>query len=219
MTGQDVINAVSTDMRQMLSSTGANATLIMGWVDRVQKDILQTSAIYSRLMESDQPVQTQPNIYSYTLATPARKVLLVYDLTFDRPLMPIDFLGTPQPLADPVNVNPVQIGSAYMRSTPKSQLNMDTNSVRPEYYNFMGGEYLDVFPAPANTDNACLLQIHYLGRVATITDPTVALTVPDEGLPAIIAGTNALACLYLKRPDEAQMWQQIYQASKDGDAR
>lgn len=45
-------------------------------------------------------------------------------------------------------------------------------------------------------------------QIAALAD---FLQIPDEYFDVIVAGTNFLACQFLKKGDEAQMWLQIYQ--------
>jgi hypothetical protein len=118
-------------------------------------------------------------------------------------------------LNDPTSASPER----FPQLPSKFLLNESTNSVRPEYYDLASATSLILFPAPANTANAGILDVQAETKVATVTDAAATLTLTDDGLAAIIAGVNVFASLYLKRPDEAQAWQQLYSGLKVGESK
>src|SRR5690242_1254338 len=99
MTVQDVVNAVTTDIRQVLSATAPDADILISWVDRVHKECLHASA-YSYLLDDVQSVATVVNTNTYNLTPTPRKITAVYDRTFDRELLELnDKVVPPNPVA------------------------------------------------------------------------------------------------------------------------
>lgn len=86
LTVQNIVDSVSTDMRKVLSNSGADATLMIDWVDRIHKDCLHTS-FYGHLNQANTSVSLVAGTSSYTLSpTDIRRLLFVYDRTTKRPL-------------------------------------------------------------------------------------------------------------------------------------
>src|ERR1700754_1751546 len=100
MTAQDVINAVSLDMRQVLSPSAPDNTIIIPWVDRIQKDVLHTS-LFNALLKKITTVTVVADTSLYTLTDPSvRRIVSVYDRTFDRFLLPYETISFPTPKSD-----------------------------------------------------------------------------------------------------------------------
>lgn len=55
------------------------------------------------------------------------------------------------------------------------------------------------------------IEFRYWKSRAQITALNQTLQIPDEYFDVVVAGTNWLACQFLKKGDEAQMWMQVYQ--------
>jgi hypothetical protein len=86
LTGNTIIQSVSYDVRQVLGTAGTAQTLLMDYVDRVQKDILHNS-FYRTLAQAVTTVTTVPGTGNYTLSgtsPPIRRFMFVYDRTRDR---------------------------------------------------------------------------------------------------------------------------------------
>lgn len=212
MLAQDVINAVSSDMRQVLSSSSPDSAIILPWVDRIQKDILHTSLYnYLNRFVFTISVVSGTSSYSMTGATPGvRRILSVYDRTFDRVLLPFESLGLPSVKADAKTGEP--------ESIPKPLLSASTMNQWPEFYQRLQGTSTSVilFPAPQKTAFDGSYEIYYEGEVATVTATTATLTLPDDGLDMIVAGVNSLAAAYLKNPEDYQVYKAQYEAMKTG---
>lgn len=187
MTTQDVVNAVSVDMRQVLYNSGTDAALIAGWVDRIHKDILHGS-VYTYLVQGSSPITTVVGQTSYTLPGNIRNILLVFDRTNNRNIPPWNSEG----------LGPGEEGSAAT-----------TMTTRPNYFVREGQTNLFLFPALQSNDVVATIEIHYTNYVATV-GINDTLLLPDDALDLIVSGVNMLAASYLKNTAEAQAWQTLY---------
>lgn len=219
MLASDVISACATDMRGTLDATN-DATKILGWVDRIQKDVLHTT-LYNALMKNMVTVSTTSGTSSYTLtlSVPVRRIQLVFDRTFNKELLPTSMVSKPAETGQeelPNQPPSVWTNMSEETSRPKSLLNLKTQTLWPEYYRFLGPSTFIVFPAPANSSFTSTLEIYYEGVVTTVASTGATLTVPDDSKDMMVAGVDMLAATYLKRPDEAATWAQIYRELKTG---
>lgn len=187
---QDVINAVSTDIRQVLSNTAPDANILISWVDRVHKECLHGSR-YSYLLKALETVSTTAGTSLYTLGTSPRVIEQVYDRTFDRELIDMD--AKPGP-GDPV--------------VP------DTAIQWPKYYKRSGATNFYIFPAPQKAALQATLEVHYQTFATDLANLTDTLQIPNDGISLVVAGVNMYATNYLRLFDEAAKWQQIYQELK-----
>jgi hypothetical protein len=210
---QDVLNAVSSDMRQVLSPTAPDSAIMIPWVDRIHKDALHTS-LFNYFIRNTVNVFVTVGVSAYPLTgvSPAiRRILSVYDRTFDRVLLPYDSLGLPSVKADAETGEPSQI--------PKALLSASTMNQWPEFYqrlNSAGSDNLFLFPAPQKSAFDGTYEVYYEGQVATLVNPTDTLIVPDDGLDLVVAGVNSLAAAYLKNPEDYQVYKAQYEAMKGG---
>lgn len=212
---QDVLNGVSTDVRQVLPATGASGTMQITWVDRIHKDALHTSK-YNYLIKQMATFNVVAGTSSYTIATtntPARE-LLVYDRTFDRVLMPIENLGLPASKVEDAQAQPLQI--------PKPMLSASTSQQWPEYFYRIATSgnqiQLLLFPAPQKTAFDGTYEIYYEQAVTTLASLTDTLLIPDDGIDLVTAGVNMYATAFLKLDQEVQFWTQQYEMLKKGQA-
>jgi len=205
----DVVNQVSSDMRNVLAPTAPDANIIIPWVDRIQKDVLHTS-LFSTFNEfvTTISVVSGTSSYSLTLSTPLRRIVSVYDRTFDRVLLPYESLGLPSVKADAETGEPEGI--------PKPLLTASTMEQWPEYYKRVGASTVVLFPAPQKSVFDGTYEIYYEGQVTTLAALTDTLLVPDDGRDLVVAGVNSLAAAYLKNPEDTATWTQMYNAMKLG---
>lgn len=207
---QDVIGDVSNDMRQVLSST-TDANVIIPWVNRVQKDVLHTS-LYNYLIQETLTINVVSGTSAYTMALGGqslRRILLVYDRTFDRVLLPIDNIDFPAAKADAV-AN--QQGS----QNPMPMLTATTMQQWPEYYRREGSNSLVLFPAPQKTVFNGTYEVHVEFNTPDLANTTDTLLVPNDGKDLVVAGVNVFACQYLHLDTETQYWSSIYEQMKKG---
>lgn len=207
---QDIINDSTNDMRQVLSNT-TDASVIIPWVNRIQKDVLHTS-LYNYLLQQTVTISVVANTSLYTLSTGGntiRRILLVYDRTFDRVLLPIDNVDFPAAKADAV-AN--QQGS----QEPKALLTATTMLQWPEYYRREGTSNLILFPAPQKSVFNGTYEIHYEANAPDLANTTDNLLIPNDAKDLVVAGVNALACQYLHLDTETQFWTSIYEQMKKG---
>lgn len=210
---QDVLNAVSSDMRQVLAPTSPDSAIMIPWVDRIHKDALHTS-LYNYFTRFMVPIGVLAGTSTYSLGgvTPLiRRILSVYDRTFDRVLLPYDSLGLPAVKADATTGEPSQI--------PKPLLSASTMNQWPEFYQRLSAAINDtlvLFPAPQKAAFDGIYEVYYEGQVATLVNSTDMLLIPDDGLDLVVAGVNSLAAAYLKNPEDYQIYKAQYEAMKGG---
>lgn len=213
---QDVLNAMSTDMRQVISPTGINGTLFISWVDRIQKNALHTSPVYNWLLKQMATMSVVSGTSSYTVTTSSapRRVLSVYDRTFDRILLPIEQLGLPASQAE----DTTQLQG--VAPIPKPMLSAATSEQWPEYYQRLAttGNQIQIalFPAPQKSAFNGTYEVYYEMVAPAVANLTDALLIPDDGLDLMAAGVNMYAASFLKLTDEVQYWAQQYEALKRG---
>lgn len=210
MTVQDIVNSTSNDIRGLLSTTAPDANIFIPWVDRIHKDALHTS-VFNYMIQSVENINVVSGTSSYTLTTPARRILLVYDRTFDRVLTPVDDLGYPTQKAD--------ASPGVQSPVPQSMLSISTMEQWPEYYRRIGDSNVYIFPAPQKTAFNGTYEIHYEGYAPNLIALTDTLLIPDDGKDLVAAGVNMLACQFLKLDAEVQTWAQLYESMKKGTAQ
>lgn len=212
---QDIVNAVSTDTRRVLDTSGNDANVIMNWVDRVHKDVLHSSVYVNQNLASTQ-ITTAINTNAYTL-TPQniRRIVSVFDLTFNMSLTPSDVdLDGPPPTAARVSETQGRPEATAVGPLPHQAYKFGGT---PEYFRFIGPTTLVVRPAPTSSSYVSTLSVVYEQLVATLSSLTAPLLVPDDGKDVVIAGVNWMAMAYIGRPQEAMSWFQLYQQLKSGD--
>lgn len=209
----DVANAVASDIRQVLSSTGTDSSIFINWVDQIHKNVLHTS-VYNYVIRNMVTFETAVNTAAYTVATPVtpRRLLMVYDRTFERIIMPVENLTAPDA---PNEDNPQQpVGM------PKPMISAATSEQWPEYYYrvFASGSNLELmlFPAPQKTAFVGTYEIYYEKQVATVVALTDTLLTPDDALDLMVAGVNMRAASYLKLSEDVGFWTQQYEQLKHG---
>lgn len=209
---QDVLNSVSTDMRQVLSAT-VDTNILIPWVDRTHKDVLHTS-LFNALLRKSTTITTTQNTSTYQLVDGGsnplqiRRIVSVYDRSFDRVLMPYDNLAFPAPKADE--------SGGGQETVPESLLSASTMLQWPAYYMREGQSTLHLFPAPQKTAFGGTYEVYYEMFAPNLANPTDTLLVPDDGKDLVVTGVNMLAAQYLKNPEETQAWAAQYQAMKSG---
>lgn len=209
---QDIINASSTDYRGVLANSAPDSSLFITWTDRIHKDCLHTG-IYNSLIQAMEPVTVVSGTSSYTIPTSngnIRRVLTVYDRTFDRIIFPLDGV-----------VYPTYSGDA---GSPKQQLQIpeemviaETQSQYPKYYK-REGNTLYLFPAPQKSAFNGTYEVHYEIQPADLTVTTSTLLIPNDGIDMVVAGVNMYVAQFLHLDTEAGFWSQQYEAYKRGNA-
>lgn len=214
MTGDDIIQQVSYDVRQVLATTGTPATILMNYVDRVQRDLLHTT-FWASIIRNVTTVTTVVNTPNYAIsADPSiRRVLLVYDRTRDRVLAPFEVILNPaSEMAEPGTEHLTAQQSETVVG-PLQLKRLKTQSSIPEYYRFASG-VVYFFPTP---QQVCTFELHYNSQVPIVNDPTVTLTIPDDAIDTMTAGVNYLANLFLSRMEDTKFWNQLYMQLKKGE--
>lgn len=215
---QDVVNAVSIDTRRVLANSGDDAQTIMGWVDRVHKDVLHTSLYVNQNLNAVS-LTTSAGVNTYTLTppTPIRRIVSIYDTTFNLSLTPSDVeLDLPTPTQAHVDESAGRSFSQIQQAQALPHQVYKFGGL-PEYFRFMAPSTLRLRPAPSTAAYVSTLNITYEQLVTTLSSLTSSLIVPDDGKDVIIAGVNWMAMAYIGRPQEAMSWFQLYQQLKGGD--
>lgn len=213
---QDVINASSTDFRNVLSSSAPDSALFISWVDRIQKDALHTG-MYNYLIQQTGTISVVAGTNDYVIPVTAgnvRRVQMVYDRTFDRVIMPIE--STTYPTAQEEGSSPRQ-----PLQLPLEMLNAETMSQYPKYYKVeypANAATLYLFPSPQKTAFNGTYEVHYEMQVPDLTTTASTLLVPDDGMDQIVAGVNAYVAQFLHLDQESTYWAQEYQMLKKGTA-
>lgn len=210
MTVQDVVNNTSQDFRTILTSSGADANIIMTWVDRVHKDCLHSS-IYSSLNRATQTITCVNGTSAYTLSPAPRRITSVFNRTGNRVVTPYQTLQGPVPEADQTEG---AAGSAPMGLQDRADLHDRINSRFVEFFQHAGSTGLNVYPTPVSTD---VLEVTYEIQVTTLSALGTTLTIPDDGLDMVIAGVNLYMAQYLARTADVQTWGAIYEKLKKGE--
>jgi hypothetical protein len=215
VTVQDIVNAVSIDTRQVLSPAGNDANVIMSWVDRVHKDVLHSTLYINQNMAATQvSTAVETNSYQLSPSTSIRRIISVFDLTFNMSLTPADVdLDAPTPTQTRVDE---EQGRPYSSSEVPLPYQAYKLGGTPEFFRFIAPSTLVIKPAPLNAGYLSTLSVVYEQLVPTLSTLTAELTVPDDGKDIICAGVNWLAMSYIGRPQEAMSWFQLYQQLKGG---
>jgi hypothetical protein len=211
----DVLTSVTNDMRGVLSTTEtSDQAILIPWVDRIHKDALHTSlfSYFNRFMFQISVVNGTSSYAINTGGNPGvRRILSVYDRTFDRLLLPYESLGLPSNKSDAEPGQPSQM--------PEAMLSITTMEQWPLYYQRIfgaGSGNIALYPAPQKTVFDATYEVTYEGEVATLSSLSSALIIPDDGLDLVVAGVNALAAAFLKNPEDSTYWKQAYDSMKQG---
>lgn len=203
----EVIAGTFNDIRQVLNNS-TDAAIYIPWVDRVQKDVLHTS-LFNYLLQATENFTASQDTFSYTLTTPVRRVLLVYDRTFDRALQDFDDIMAPKQDATAPS-GPTISGS---------MLSAETMTQWPLYYRRTGATGITLFPAPQKAAFGGTYEVHYETYSPDLVSVTDPLLVPNDGKDLMVAGVNVYALSYLKLYEEASAWKATYDAMKNGIAQ
>lgn len=194
ITAQNVANAVSQDIRTVLAATSSDGAILLDYVDRIHKDLLHDS-IYSHFNQSSEVVTTANGTKSYALSSSTvRDVYFVYDRTRERELLPLK--------------------TSVPAGQDRGEWRIIMQSGLPEYYKLVGTQTLHLFGTPKQTLS---LDVHYDLLVSTLAGLSTVLTIPEDGLDAMVAGVNSLAFAYLNKNESAQMWDANYKRLKRGE--
>jgi len=214
MTGNDIIQQVSYDVRQVLQTSGTPQTILMNYVDRIQRDLLHTT-FWASLIRNVTLVTTTASQPSYVISTtpPVRRVLLVYDRGRERVLSPFEVAVNPAAIMAEPGTEHLTAQQSETVVGPLQLKRLKTQSSIPEYYRFASG-VIYFFPTPFQT---LQYELHYNAQVPIVTDPTLTLTIPDDAVDSMTAGVNYLANLFLSRMEDTKFWSQLYMQLKKGE--
>ena len=204
----------ANDVRNVLDPV-ANLNLFTMWIDRINKDCLHSS-VYSYLNITTTSFNTVVGQNSYILTpTNIRRILGVYDFSRQRILFPIERATSPVSQVEKQETNPGQQGSPSQVFGTPAQSPISLQVAQPGYFRHLGAQVLNLYPTP---QAVIQLNVSYEQQVATLVNPTDPLGVPDDARDMIVAGVNFHANMYLKRPEEAQVWASFYNTLKHGES-
>lgn len=207
---QDVVNNASTDFRTILSNSGADANIIIPWVDRVHKEVLHSS-IYSAYNRATQTLTMTPATSAYTLGTAARRIVSCFNRFGNRVVNPFMTIAGPVPMADqtqgPQGVPPLGLQD-------RADLQAKINSRFVEFYDRSGSTGINFYPTPVFAD---VIEIVYEQEVTTVSALGTSLIPPDDALDIMVAGVNMYFAQYLGRAQDVQTWALRYEQLKKGE--
>lgn len=202
-TVQQIVNCTSQDIRQLLASSGADANILLDFVNRVSLDMLRASR-WTFLLSAVQSFTTTVGEDQYWLGA-----------TGGAPA------GTTDTALNLTDIRTIKPGSVYDRTnfrvlakTSERPLGQTfTSNNRPRLWRYDGTEdkILALYP-PAN--GAYTVNFRYYKIHQQLTALNQILQVPNDYKDVVCAGVNELACVYLKRADEAGYWRGIYEEGK-----
>lgn len=203
MTGQNIVDAVSSDIRGILANSGTDATIILGWVDRIHKQILRVSR-WRFLLSAVQTFTTSVGTADY-------------------------YFGTGSPGAGAVNtglnlsdVEFIKARSVIDRTNDKRLGKTDEAPLgetwkqngRPALYRFDSQSKPDTLTLMPPADGVYSIEFRYYKTRTAISALGTTLLIPDDYKDIVVAGVNYLAALFLKKFDEAQVWKTEYENGK-----
>lgn len=202
MTGQDVVDAVSSDIRGVLSNTGADAAKILGWVERIHKELLRTSRWTFTLSD----VKSFSTVIGTSLYYVGTGSLPAGATNTSLALSDVEFIKA-RSVVDRTN------NKRLSKTEEKPLGDMFTQNNRPDLYRYDSAapDTFELLPPP---DGVYTIEFRYYKTRAAISTLATVLQVPDDYKDVVIAGVNWLACMFLKKFDEAGPWRQLFQDGK-----
>lgn len=203
ITVQSVINAMILDTRGLLTTSGDD-TLTIGWVSRINADIMYNGT-YNYLLRGrvNQAYVADQAAYTPTL-TNIRKVLAITDVLTGKQLKPMTLGTVSQP-----------VGTVPTAAPTQAELEFKW----PKYYiltGVTGTPTITLSPTPPIASSLGM-DVIWEKQATALTAVGNTPDVPETGLDLLVAGTNWLAFIYLGRPDEAKIWYDLYQTLKKGE--
>lgn len=204
-TVQNIIDAVSQDIRQLLAATGSDATILIDYTNRVSLELMRRSK-WRWLLSTTQSFSTIAGTANYFLGSggaPAGSTSVSLNLS--------DLYAIQEnSVVDRTNNNRL----ACFNDKPVDPiLDSVTATARPTLYrnDLQDGPYvLNLFQTP---DGVYTIEFRYHKTRIQLTTAVQSLQVPDDYKDIVVAGVNRLACFYLKLPDEAATWNALYRES------
>lgn len=198
-TVQNIIDAVSQDIRQLLAASGADATILIDYCNRVHQEILRKTR-WVFLKSGTLTFNTIAGTSSYyvgTGSTPAGSTSVSLNLA---DIYTID----ERSVLDRTNFRQLsRIGTQPLGAYWSS------NGYPIVYRNDSSSPYvIDIYPPPAAVYS---IEFRYFKTRTLLSTSGQALQIPDDYRGVVIAGVNSLACVYLKLFTDAQFWKAEYQ--------
>lgn len=204
-TVQNVIDVVSQDIRQLLASSGSDATILIDYTNRVSLELMRRSK-WRWLLSATQSFSTIAGTANYFLgsgAAPVGSASVSLNLT--------DLYAIQEnSVVDRTNSNRL---ACFNDKPVNPVLDDSTSTGRPLLYrnDLQDGAYvLNLFETP---DGVYTIEFRYHKTRIPLTTAGQSLQIPDDYKDIVVAGVNRLACIYLKLPDEAQTWDALYRSS------
>lgn len=218
LTAQQVADSSREDTRTLDDVT------ILDLVDRIHKDVLHTSVYAPFNHETESISTTTADVSSLDLsAVDVRRILSVYNRTFNQLILPLTGAVQPAGLADKeatvqtqAGVNPQGIGGW---SAIHIWQEGATQGPLPRFYKHItNGAVLHLFPSIkiASVADPVAIEVYYEQQVTTLATLATALIVPEDAKDVMVAGVNYLVSLNIGRDAAAVQWLTVYENLKRG---
>lgn len=139
-----------------------------------------------------------------------RRIVGCYDRTRERIIYAIERATNPVGQLEKSEPGPGQTPPTYAQP---AQQPLQLQWSQAQFFRHLGFGKLVLFPTPKQIVS---IEVAYELQVSDLSNLTDTLTIPSDGRDMIVAGTNYLANLFLKRAEEAQFWLGIYEKLKLG---
>lgn len=212
----DVISASVIDIRQTFRTADVN-TFFLSWVDRVQKDILHTSPVWSPRLHTKGSFLSTSGVTSYPISsTDVRQIKQVFDAANRNQLIPYTELNYTAATSIPDE----REGQPNNRNIQAQQ----TSTMYPRFYNVeiavdvdgVATTTIHIFPDPKTSAYAGTIQYFYSKYAPTVATVGDTLIIPEDGKDIMVAGVNMYAARFQLMPSEAALWRDIYEGMKKG---
>lgn len=150
-TAQDIVNEVSQDLRQVLASSGADAAVLLSYVNRVQLDILRDTK-WPWLLSAPQRFVTEAEQTDYWIGATGTQPLNAFDTGLN--LTDVDYIKSDTVYDRSNHVKLAQVNEPPIESQqafPSGAARKGTpTSFRHDRTSVPG--YISIYPGPSNTN-------------------------------------------------------------------
>ena len=224
LTVQSISDDANLHLRQRFGTTTVDLTdatklaLFTGWVDQVHKDVLHTSAVWSKLLVISETFTSAVDGSPYILtANNIRHILSVYDLKNRRIIIPYTDINYPAGTSLP----PERSGPPREKHDQQQQV----NAPYPQYYiiencvdSTTGSltQGLHLLSDPQAVNYTGTIRYFYTKIVDIVDGAADVLVIPEDGRDVMVAGVVMYGMMFDKRINDAQLWAARYESLKKG---
>lgn len=198
---QEVLEQTQQDMRQMLSA-GGNSTLLLDYADRIHKQLLRLTE-WRFLLSDVKTFQTQVGVTDYWIGPEAS----LPEGMVDSGLHISDIWRIKQ---DSVKNTTTGLTLSRIGEAPIGPLASVKMSPRQYRNDSSSPLVLSIYPPP---DKVSTIQFRFYEPKHDLkAEQSVQL--PEDYQDILVAGINLLGCQYLKRPNDIQIWAELFREGK-----